>query len=314
MKLRNRREVPGAFRLIDRSTPSYSFEPDWAGVKIDRFHGWHKAATLIKTLGIDNAGNAFTDAFRQVTQGRGGELRNILTLHSSALFALLLFHSVGRHSLTIGAHTFDRVLFEVENAVNVAGVDCRDDNPSSVDVALYDSARRVLLLLEVKLTEPLDGNSEVLADKYLRWLRSLDLTAADAAAIGWQGQTLKARDAGGRLLYNGGIKQLIAHLIGAMNGPDERSGNADYRQLYASASTIYLATFVLSPESDLLHDGNGADAVKMANYAAHAERVGRILRKAETGRVRLHSPFVLTTSDLRFSRELPAGIRQLYSL
>lgn len=317
MKLRNREECPKGFELKDNSTPSFSFIESYDGVKID--HGikyWKKAATLMKIFQLNNDNDAFTKAFSQVTSGEGKEYKNILTIHSSALFALVLFHDVENNPVKIGDYTYDKVLFEVENEVIVEGFDCSKDKPSSVDVALYDSNNSALLLLEVKLTEPLSGNTETLKKKYVDWVNNT-LSPESLPQLGFENDALKAVRRDKSLQYNGGIKQLIAHFIGACNGPSDNSRDESYKKYYSNAracSRLFLATFLLSPDSDLLQDNGGKDADIIREYSILVKSLGEALKNSPIKDVHIHEPFVLTPDDLNFNHSLAKGIIDFYCL
>lgn len=316
MKLRNRNEIPKGFELKDNSTPSFSFVENYNGIEIEHKKGWEKAATLMKLFQLSNENEAFTRAFFQVTSGEGKELNNILTIHSSALFALLLFHDVENNPVRIGGYTFDKVLFEVENKVIVDGIDCSKHRPSAVDVALYDSTKSVLLLLEVKLTEPLSGNREKLDDKYVKWINE-NLQPQSIRAIGFKDGRLEATRNNNSLNYNGGIKQLIAHFIGACNGPAEDFKLKDYIEYYNKArrcGQLYLATFLLSPNSDLLQDDDGKDSYKIDEYHNLVKSLGNALGKCTPKVVKIHEPFILTPKDLQFNHPLAKDIIDFYHL
>lgn len=319
MKLRNRNDIPKGFELKDNSTPSFSFVENYDGIEIKRkIKGWKKAATLMKLFQLNNENEAFTRAFFQVTSGNGNELNNILTIHSSALFALLLFYDVENNHVKIGNHTFDKVLFEAENKVIVNGIDCSKHRPSSIDVALYDSKESALLLLEVKLTEPLSGNKEAFNsnDKYAKWINE-NLSSKSMDAIGFKDGKLEAKRRDNSLNYNGGIKQLIAHFIGACNGPAEDFRSKDYIEYYNEArrcGQLYLATFLLSPDSDLLQDDGGKDSYKIDEYHNLVKSLGNALNKCTPKVVKIHEPFVLTPKDLQFNHSLAKGIIDFYHL
>lgn len=317
MKLRNREEVLGRYKVKDNSTPSYSFVyPENDGEVKSINPKKKKMLTLIKTFGIEDI-EVFQKAFEQVTSGKGHELDNILTLHSSALFALLMFYDISANNpMIIDKYEFDTVFFEVENNVFVEGIDCSDDNPSSVDVALFDSKSEVLLLLEVKLTEPLKGNKERLKSKYNEWIKN-NISPEDQAVIGYADGFLQAKDGNsnrGSLLYNGGVKQLIAHFIGAAQGPSKDNNHKDcaYNKIYEKAKEIFLATFLLSPESDLFSD-NKNDIKKLSAYKKHILTLGEILGKIQPSKVSPNMSFVLTPDDIKKHTILPS-IKKFYRI
>lgn len=321
MKFRNRSEAPAGYDLVDKSTPSYSFcinyDKEIAGqLNIKTRSTREKAATLIKVFNIKHI-DAFIKAFSQVTSGDGHELDNILTIHSSALFALLMFYDISiTNPLEIGGYKFDTVLFEVKNDVLVNGLDCSKDKPSSVDVALFDSNDEVLLLLEVKLTEPLNGNKEKIKPKYNKWIKEHIKSENDRFTIGYEEDSLCAKDSNGGLLYNGGVKQLIAHYIGALNGPYIKNNNDLYYKLYNKAKKIFLASFLLSPTSELLTDNKGKDAIKLKSYIQHISKLGEILDKIEISgskKVLPFYPFVITPERVE-SHSILSSIKNFYQI
>lgn len=228
--------------IQDKSTPSFVFRKSARNEKVNEI--------LCRFFDIPET-EAFKTAYDQVASGQGNESENLLTIHSSALLALLCFYRVeAGNSLSIKCddtlYEFDKVFFEVENIVNDT-----HDRPSSIDVALYSTKNKVLLLLESKFTEPINGsNLKDIGEKYFSRLkllsdlgiRFIDKTHKfDCAKV-----TIGKRE---RLIYYDGIKQMIAHLIGAETGPVrllKKVKQEEYAKCFDEAQRIYLGCILVN--------------------------------------------------------------------
>lgn len=167
----------------------------------------------------------FRIGFRDVSSGKGFERRRITQLNSSSLLAFLCFWDIKNKPVTIDGTQYDKVYFEVENKVF--------DNPSSVDILLISSDDRTWLFLESKFTEPLTPtNYYRIKEKYYPLYQEiikndkLQLSISELERrINKKGDIIidfKLSDAAGRKEYFGGIKQMISHLIGVIQGFDKR--------------------------------------------------------------------------------------------
>ncbi len=172
-------------------------------------------------------GDINEDSFKNATKGQGNELKRILTMHSSALLALLFFQSVSEDnplSITINGkeYKFTSVDFEYENKC----LDGRDSNgveyrPSCVDVKLTDKEQHVVLFLESKLSEYLhNGKQTGISMEYHKQYREIFEKGEliDGLIIKEEDGTLTLTTTKRRCShYCQGIKQMMCHFIGAMN-------------------------------------------------------------------------------------------------
>lgn len=252
MKFRDRDKVAehiamslgSGVEIQDKSTPSYEFTKSTRNEKVNE--------VLCRYFDISET-EAFKSAYDQVASGQGNESGNLLTIHSSALLALLCFYRVeAGNSLSIECdgtlYEFDKVFFEVENIVQVPS-----DRPSSIDVALYSTKNKVMLLLESKFTEPTNGsNLKDIGEKYLNRLKLLSESGIrfieETQKFDCSKETVGKRK---RLIYYDGIKQMIAHLIGAETGPVRLSDSnkvkqEEYTMCFDEADKIYLGCILVN--------------------------------------------------------------------
>lgn len=179
--------------------------------------------TLKHIFGIDDNDTRFDEAFRQATAGKGMELRRIMTLHSSSLLGLLVFHSVESHPVIVAGVRYVRAFFEVESRVF--------DSNSSVDVMLVSEDENTLLFLELKFTEFLSPYAYYrIAGKYYNLYSSMgDILSESNIRVG-DIEKRKKRNGESAVefkisgfddvpQYFCGVKQLISHAIGLMQAP-----------------------------------------------------------------------------------------------
>ena len=183
--------------------------------------------TLKHIFGIDDNDTWFDEAFRQVTAGKGMEIRRIMTLHSSSMLGLLIFHSVESHPVIVAGVRYVRAFFEVESRVF--------DSNSSVDVMLVSEDGNTLLFLELKFTEFLSPSAYYrITGKYHNLYSSMgDILSESNIRVGdiekrkkRNGESaveFKISGYDGVPQYFCGVKQLISHAIGLMQAP--LSGN-----------------------------------------------------------------------------------------
>lgn len=166
---------------------------------------------------------SFIEAYKGATSGKGFEKRRITQLNSSSLLALMCFWRVSdKFPITIQGIKYTKVFFEVENKVF--------DNNSSIDILLVSEDGKVLLFLESKFTEILNPTTRYwLSDKYLPIYKAIESLLAPEISIGnIVTKTRKSVDqdefainsSNGKKQYFGGIKQMISHLIGLLQGPN----------------------------------------------------------------------------------------------
>lgn len=202
------------------------------------------------------------EAFKIVTEGQGDEIHKINSLISSSLLSLLTFHGLflneNKDNYLIlslpgfeKAVCFDKCLFEVRNRVVRL--------PSCVDVMLYSSEEKVMLLLESKFTEYTNVSDEEYygkgyIDLYTRYIQPYlggYLRAEKATKKGKE--KLKLQSITGSK-YIEGIKQSISHLIGVLRGP-QLTGSGyypstyhdEYSKLYGEAKIVCYGTILFNP-------------------------------------------------------------------
>lgn len=235
--------------IVDISTPSYSFK------RHDKESGKNALARL---FGItDEVKNNFDSAYSQASSGQGGESSNLLTLHSSALLSLLCFFNVSpQYPLKVALNkytvVFDTVFFEVENIVKF-----ESDRNSSIDIALYSTKSNIMLLLESKFTEPTNGGKlHGIAEKYVKRLSSLEKCGIYLKSLP---NTFDCEKINDHYIYYDGIKQMVAHLIGAETNPASKLSTKankkkiekqqEYSELYKNADKIFLGTILFIDSS-----------------------------------------------------------------
>ena len=120
-------------------------ESDWS-LSIMPNEGEQAHETLGRIFKIDIPD--WKEKFNEATFGQGNEINRILTLHSSALLALLCFSHVSEENpLFIDGIRYNERWFEIKNKVF--------NKPSSIDVVLKNTDGDILFI-ESKFTEYLD--------------------------------------------------------------------------------------------------------------------------------------------------------------
>ena len=164
------------------------------------------------------------EKFKEATSGPGNEIKRILTLHSSALLALLCFSHVSEgNPLFIDGIRYNERWFEIKNKVF--------NKPSSIDVVLKNKEGDILFI-ESKFTEYFDNKSPNIKIAYFDTYRNLlplipnrplqlafpKIFKEDGVEeVGFTIQPSKSKVY--NRLYLKGIKQCISHLMGIANGP-----------------------------------------------------------------------------------------------
>lgn len=164
----------------------------------------------------------FVSAFNQCATRF--EKDRIHQLNSSSLLPLLCFWNIAKNnSIWIEGKTYTRVDFEFKNKVFTPR------SPSSVDILLINSEKKELLFLESKFTEPLNPKPYLdIRSPYksiyekLKGLLGVELSnirnnynTGDKALF-----TIFSKEN----QYWDGIKQMISHLIGVLQGPNSLKG------------------------------------------------------------------------------------------
>lgn len=182
-----------------------------------------KCSTLIEVFDIKSA-DLFRTKFNEAATGL--ERSRILTLHSSSLAALLLFHAVSdKNPIWIpiaGEHKkFTEVKFEVKYSVD----DKDKKNKSNIDILLSGedaSGKKDVLYLESKFSEYLEsGTAKISGREYYQKIYETLNTKDFYASL--KAKDLKLEIGGldsdviylkGRGLYCKGIKQMVSHYMG----------------------------------------------------------------------------------------------------
>ena len=208
------------------------------------------ACCVGKVFGTCTPTSEFHKAFIQVITGKGQEINNIKTLHSSALLGLLCFYSINKEnplSITMPFNNekvkfeFDRVEFEKTNTVFEAKHRI-PSVPSSIDIALYGTAngKRAVLYLESKFSEYLNVGDSSSPDKNKRYEQFYKYLAGEdnkedqnflkncGITFSYKNKNTGKED--GKLHihnidknkqhYCEGLKQMVSHTIGVINSDE----------------------------------------------------------------------------------------------
>lgn len=182
----------------------------------------------------------FCRALRDVTSGEGQEKEKINTLHSSSLLGLMCFYAVSENNklkATIPFNgenidfEFDKAVFEKTNRVFSPSVGL-----SSIDIALYGRANgeRVALYLESKFSEYLHIGNYTGSDKKAQYRPFYEILKRHLGDIKYEIAHKSNGEEDGKLHLNGknhyceGIKQMVSHLIGAVNSDDNNNVDKIY--------------------------------------------------------------------------------------
>ena len=182
-----------------------------------------KSEILCETFDIKS--NKCDKLFLQATNGKGQEYNRILTLHSSALIAILCFHNVCENPISIDDEIYNQCWFEVRNSVY--------GSASSVDVVLKSESGN-LLFLESKFTEYLSPDVPEIKMAYWEFYKNIlpqipDYPLQMVYPKVWKkngeenvGFTIQAKSpkVAYNSLYLAGIKQCFSHIIGISRGPE----------------------------------------------------------------------------------------------
>ena len=189
---------------------------------------------------FDIHSSKFCKAFCQVINGRGNEINNINTLHSSALLGLLCFYSINKKNPLIIDMPFnnEKVKFEFKR------VEFEKTNPvfknpivqSCIDIALYGTAngKPAVLYLESKFSEYIDPDDSKSPDKNHRYdifynylereghLSNCGILYEYTKKKGSDNCKLHIKNINTDKHYCEGLKQMVSHTIGAVNSEENR--------------------------------------------------------------------------------------------
>ena len=193
-------------------------------------------ANLKGIFGITN--ELFEGKYCMAISGDGQEYRRISTLHSSSLVALLCFYSLSKdHPLTMEIDgkkvEFYKSLFEQKNPIDKEG-----QHNSNMDVVLVgknDADESVILFLESKFSEYLThGKYDQISFVYDEMYRALIADGQPIVGLeivpGADTWSISAPK-GKPQQYCQGIKQMISHYLGILNGFIEDKGK-EYDHIY----------------------------------------------------------------------------------
>lgn len=212
----------------------------------------------------DSKRETFEDKFDQAISGDGQEIARILTLHSSSLLSLMNFWQVSESNpLFHEGVEYTKVYFERKNNV-IPG-----RKPSNIDIVLVSRDGKTILFLESKFTEYLNPGKTWVSEAYLPFYKMFESAWHGFIEIGETVTKVKKDKRGQRTetefalssancrrgegQYLAGIKQMISHLIGIINGPIESSVNnfhSDYVRDFQKAKTFKLGTILFSLEKE----------------------------------------------------------------
>lgn len=305
---------------------------EWTPVK-DNFSDWSRSITclpgkdtcetLMTIFEIKNRG--FVKKYNEATNGEGKEATRILTLHSSALLALLTFGNIADNKpLWIDNVEYTECWFEIKNRVFY--------KPSSIDVVLRSKDGNILFL-ESKFTEYLTASSSAFAIHYFKFYQEIlpkingeplqmvyprTYTYNDKKELGI-GLQPKSPALIYDHLYMDGIKQCFSHLIGIAQGQVE---GQDYECWHLSdKSKIKFATVLYQ------FRGNSFNSyAKFYNLVFGALKckdfIGALANATNEDKAKFHTfdicPNVLTYQDIfkdeRNSDFLPIKVKEFYRL
>lgn len=232
--------------------------------------GENPLAVLEKVFHIDKdyMREVFEEKFEQAISGDGQEIARILTLHSSSLLSLMNFWQVSESNpLFHEGVEYTKVYFERQNNV-IPG-----RKPSNIDIVLVSRDGGTILFLESKFTEYLNPGKTWVADAYRPFYKRFESAWHGLIEIGETVSKVKKDKRGektekeftlscvncprGEGQYLAGIKQMVSHLIGIINGPIV-SGTDNFHSQYVrdfqKAKTFKLGTILFSLEKEEEND------------------------------------------------------------
>jgi len=170
----------------------------------------------------------------------------ITTIHSSALLAFLAFYKVSEDTpIYIDDIKYTQRFFEVKNKCI--------RTPSQVDVVLVSSDWKNVLYLESKFKETLEVSSEIEVRGAYRWKNKCGVEIyKEDSFIKHTGSILKGnKDETFKIAVRGdepktyldGIKQMISHYIGMLNGSNGKNEDV-FEEKIKEAKNINLASIV----------------------------------------------------------------------
>lgn len=201
------------------SVNSFSFV-NWDGVMKKQDLILEEKNALKKVFHFEDE-KLFSEKFDEAVNGNGQEWTRITTLHSSSLIALLCFYKIDNNNplvYTIDGKKciFTKSYFECQNDIKNA------PRPSNIDVVLTgkieNTNEQVILFLESKFSEYLHGGkkddiSDNVYGTVYNKLNNNKWIKFDKDGTKW---SIHSNDDGSH--YCEGIKQMISHYMGIMNG------------------------------------------------------------------------------------------------
>lgn len=296
----------------------HSYNSEWS-LTFDN-KGKPIADFLKSVFGIDTEN--WHKKYIEATSGPGNEGTRILTLHSSALLALLTFVNVSPDNpIVIQGEKYVDCWFEVRNIV-IPG-----RNPSSIDVLLRAESGN-LLFLESKFTEYLDASYPNIVVAYKPFYeRLLPLLPKMPLQIVFPkrfkedkmevvGFGLKPTSNRKELncLYLSGIKQCISHLMGIANGPAEGElsewGKNAHGKKLRFGTILYKLKLTQFRAYEIFYKKTIGKITSEMISASMAEQAGVYSNQIEVLSEIITYQDVMRSSDFR----LPVNVKQFYRL
>lgn len=273
-----------------------------------------------KFFDLDDDDDTFS-LFKQAATGL--ELQRITQLNSSSLFAFLFFHSVAKNGVKIKGkgfeHTgkFTHVTFEVNNTIQVT------NRPiSHIDVVL--SNEKIALLLECKFSEYLEhysrSSEKVSMEAYGAFYHALVNNGGvnglkiDESTDTKNKRWITLKGDGKKPCYVGGLKQTIAHFMGAHgilnNGPNHNELNLEDKELHLAEVVFDFSSFTSLADEGHRKVGDALKSYKELHNSL-CEKLAQI-DVPDRRKVTVHTE--LLSYQNNFELELPRTFADLYRL
>ncbi len=198
------------FEVAKKGNKDPSYELAFSNMTLIDFVG----DKIALSFDINKNKDTFAKKFQMACSGSGGELKNITTLHSSSLCALLFFFNVDNKKLVIPSlseYEFTESYFEFKNKVI--------RYPSNIDVVLLGknikTGKKVILFLESKFSEYITGIGKKKVSQ--SYFKSGCYSAPIYESIEEKEESFDFNKENGfnnSEKYNEGLKQMISHYYG----------------------------------------------------------------------------------------------------